>query len=646
MRLAARYALGIAAMLTGLAAMLLASVALGSASTRLPRPVGARGVLHGVGRGVVYRHDAAGVRAASRQVRASACSVSCSGPLAYHGGAVMHSHTTYAIYWAPPVPAANGQLGTSFTAFEATYKNTIDTFLERVGAESGKLTNVYSADVQYGEPSGGVYGPTFGKAFSDEKLYPSRNTTLCPESSNGGEDGLPLGSGPCLTDAQLKAELKSFVKEQGLPSGLGAMYFIFTPQGVASCAGGSGSTAECSTNVYCAYHFETISPTLIYANMPYDHVPGCETPAEPNGTPADDELSTLSHEHNEAVTDPTGEGWYYGEFVEDGDKCTYPFFNPGEDSNESTDAYGPLLGGSSGSTGYNQEIGGGHYLLQREWSNAAGGCVTRAPGVHAAIAVSQQSERKLSFNGLPSSTEAGQIVEYKWEFGDTQSASGGEVEHEYASTGEYVVKLKVKNDSGVSGETTIKVTLSPGSSGTVTTTSTTTATTTSTVTKTTTTPVTVTTTTTGTETLLAAPVTTTVTASAATTPPAKATRRSASEIAKLLGLPAAGAKLPGLVSVSLGHAHCPLACGVHVKVVATLRGGGHVKRLQIGSLNETIAENGTGSISLKLTGKGRKLLRKAHRLRVTLIVSVEDSAGGSWAIERKLTLTADRHAAR
>ncbi|MGN6373823.1 MAG: PKD domain-containing protein [Solirubrobacteraceae bacterium] len=543
----------------------------------------------------------------------------------------MHAHTTYTIYWQPAKAAENGQPGTSFTPFPGGYEATINTFLANVAADSKshKLSNVYSTDLQYGEPTAGVYESTFGLSLKDEDEYPPRNTPLNPEEEcpTSNEPGLPSTSQPCLTDSQIQTELTAFVSLHHLPTGLGAMYFVVTPQGVDSCAGGVGTAAECNTNVFCAYHFQTaaLSP-IVYANMPYDHVRGCETPAEPNSTPADDEISTLSHEHNEAVTDPTGAGWYFGKFVEDGDKCTYPFFNPGEDANEVTDAYGPLLEGSFGSTAFNQIINGGHYLLQREWSNATGGCVTQAPIPTASFAVYSTPTvgRSVSFNGASSSPGAGSLTSYRWDFGDGHTASGTEVTHTYEAAGEFTIKLTVTNDSGASNIVSHGLTVKEAVPG-------------ETTTVTVTTP---------------APPPEVVTRTITTPGPSTPTTNTAgvgpvaytvSQLASKLGLPPNRGKLSGSHRITIGHAACPPACTVSVRLYAlkhlTVHGRRVVKRVFIGALTTRVAAKGSSALTLTLNVAGRKLLRKSHTLPAQLLVSVTGREGGSWQISRTLTLT-------
>src|SRR5581483_366782 len=81
---------------------------------------------------------------------------------------------------------------------------------------------------------------------------------------------------------------------------------------------------------------------------------------QPNGDDADLTLNVTSHEHMEAITDPFGNAWFDTNGAENGDRCAWTFGAP--------------VGGS-GSSAYNQVIGSGHYMLQLEWSNAAGACV-------------------------------------------------------------------------------------------------------------------------------------------------------------------------------------------------------------------------------------------------------------------------------
>jgi hypothetical protein len=118
--------------------------------------------------------------------------------------------------------------------------------------------------------------------------------------------------------------------------------------------------------------------STVYANMPFPiykspiipYTCGSEaslpTNESPNGnTDADVEISPLSHEISEAITDPdVNTGWYDSSGFENGDECAYEY------------------GATSGAAGalYNQTVNGHHYLTQEEFSNnnfnqGKGGCL-------------------------------------------------------------------------------------------------------------------------------------------------------------------------------------------------------------------------------------------------------------------------------
>ena len=168
--------------------------------------------------------------------------------------------------------------------------------------------------------------------------------------------------GPCINDSQLQTEVARVVAAKGWPKGLGAEYFVYFPPGVTTCT--SVASYECSGTIYCAYHSSMGSgaSTILYANMPYDGVSGCDSGEHPNGDAADAELNVTSHESIETLTDPLGTAWYDSSGNEIGDKCNFNFGTP--------------LGGAPGAE-YNEQIASGNYYLQMEWSNAATGCVQR-----------------------------------------------------------------------------------------------------------------------------------------------------------------------------------------------------------------------------------------------------------------------------
>lgn len=55
----------------------------------------------------------------------------------------------------------------------------------------------------------------------------------------------------------------------------------------------------------------------------------------------------------------------------------------------------------------------------------------------------------------------GQIVEYRWDFGDGSTGEGETVSHVYDASGEYTVTLSVTDDRRGSDEATLKLQIGP-----------------------------------------------------------------------------------------------------------------------------------------------------------------------------------------
>lgn len=241
----------------------------------------------------------------------------------------------------------------SFLTVDANYETLINQYLTDVAHDSGGTANVYSIATQYTDGAGALqYQSTFAGSYVDHDPLPA----------NGCDDGLDA---VCLTDEQIQAEIQSVLRTQGWHGSTTALFVLLTPNGVGGCF--DSTSQECTTNTYCAYHNSFTSATgepVIYANQPYGAtIDGCgndATGASPNNDDADAAINTLSHEHNEAMTDPFGDGWWRNsDGQENGDLCAWDFGTP--------------IGGAA-LTRYNQVINGHHYWLQREWSNIGSGC--------------------------------------------------------------------------------------------------------------------------------------------------------------------------------------------------------------------------------------------------------------------------------
>lgn len=360
-----------------------------------------------------------------------------SPPLLFHGGPVMTSDEAFAIFWAP-----------SGFSFPSGYEAAISEYLENVAADSGLTTNVYSVGAQYEGSNGHAsYEDTFGGSVVDTHAYPATGT--CPAYS--GLHGVEYTV--CLSNAKIEAEVHTVRAEQGWPTGIQAEYYVVLPPQVGSCFGTTAGSG-CFDKEFCAYHSFGESPTVVFANISYS--PGdpsaCGVGEYPNGHAngnVDDTLSGLSHEANESITDPLLNAWFDKKGFEDGDQCR-----------NSSDDYGPPLGGSAGSL-FNESIGSGHYFLQQEWSNDIEDCAQRVGPAKPVIANpgTPAPGQLVEFNGSGSLAGDGGIVSFKWEFGDAGTGSGVHPLHAYAVPGVYTVTLTLTDDGGFTYSTSREITV-------------------------------------------------------------------------------------------------------------------------------------------------------------------------------------------
>lgn len=363
-------------------------------------------------------------------------------PLEWHGGPVMHSHAAYAIFWAP-----------SGFSFPAGYTAAIEAYFENVAADSRKSTNVYSVAGQYTDNTGrATYSDSFGGSVVDTHAYPSSGTCAPYKGFTGVEYT------KCVSDQKMAAEVSTVVTEQGWPHGLGAEYYVVLPPHAGSCFEATGT--ECFDLVYCAYHNYAESANLVYANISYSpgDVEGCGVGEYPNGHSngnVDDTLSSLSHEANESITDPTLEAWFDKKGFENGDECR-----------NSNDDYGEPLGGAGG-TLFNEAIGSGDYYLQQEWSNNVEDCAQRAEAAIPAISSPGQlvPGQAGNFDGGGSVPGEAEIVSFSWEFGDGATGNGESVSHAFASTGTFPITLTIEDEWGLRYSTTSQVTVTQPASG-------------------------------------------------------------------------------------------------------------------------------------------------------------------------------------
>jgi hypothetical protein len=204
------------------------------------------------------------------------------------GSLVLHKNETYAIYWDPT------------DHYHGDWQGLIDTFFHGLGADSGSTGNVFAVDSQYTDKSNlpASYLSTFRGAYTDTDPY--------PVGSSNCKDPHPLEAvdriGPghtevCLTDAQIRTELKTFIAAHSLQKGVSSIFYLLTPPAVTVCLqkeGEGGKANHCSDhtgsieatgtesykNSFCSYHSDfsnltlanTLTPgatTILYGVIPW-----------------------------------------------------------------------------------------------------------------------------------------------------------------------------------------------------------------------------------------------------------------------------------------------------------------------------------------------------------------------------------------
>jgi hypothetical protein len=274
----------------------------------------------------------------------------CKPPLVYTSGGVVMSASTAGvtvtpIFWEP----SGGQY-----KFPAGYERIVDGFILDVAVASPSTDNVFSVPTEYYQVAGRTrtsvtYRIFAGAPIVDTAAFPSNGCTPAP------------GYTACITDAQLQTELTAITNRQHLLTNLANFYPVFLPPKVET----KGSDGTTSIGGFCGYHsaFRSGANETVYANMPYESS-GCGSGQAPNGSlVADGEVSTLSRELNEAITDPVARAiaWTDRAGNEIGDMCEFTYGRP----------LGSTASSDPGHTEYNQVINGGMYYLQREFSNFA-----------------------------------------------------------------------------------------------------------------------------------------------------------------------------------------------------------------------------------------------------------------------------------
>jgi hypothetical protein len=154
-----------------------------------------------------------------------------------HPGPVMHAAGTYVIYWDPQ------------DYYHGDWQALIDGFMANAGSANGALSSVFAVDTQYtdttNEPA--TSRSVFHGAYTDTNPYPENENCTDPHEWKFGVPLLESSEPACLTDKQIRAQLKKFIGEQhDIQKGMGTIFYVLTPPGVTVCLGAGGPSGSCS----------------------------------------------------------------------------------------------------------------------------------------------------------------------------------------------------------------------------------------------------------------------------------------------------------------------------------------------------------------------------------------------------------------
>jgi hypothetical protein len=255
-------------------------------------------------------------------------------------GEIMPTTNTYLIFWLPSGFHYNDSAG------DAAYEAAMQRYFQDVGG-----SQILNTTTQYTGNNGAPDGTsTFVTSIVDTTAFPHTGADVAH----------------AVTQNDINQEVFNQINANSWPKGMSTMYFVFLPDNLVDC---DNALANCNTNAYCAYHTygfsgsDTPANDFVWADIPVNRgtytTGGCGNSNVTGDNQADTTLSSVEHEHLEAVTDPRLNAWQdsSGGSGENGDKCNR---NMGV-ANSSSTTVNNFLGSGFGD----------FFRIQREWSNAA-----------------------------------------------------------------------------------------------------------------------------------------------------------------------------------------------------------------------------------------------------------------------------------
>jgi PKD domain/Phosphate-induced protein 1 conserved region len=370
------------------------------------------------------------------RTRATACASSCA-QLVYHSGPVQHAEKEYLFFWAP-----------SGRSLPSTYRSGLVTFIQEVAGRDYTGTDPFSVAQQYYDLSGPggakrfvPYAISYAGSVLDTHAYPASGC-----SDTDGINSLPV----CLTQAQIVAELSSYITAHSLPTGLGVEYHVITPHGVGSCF--DSQNTDCSYTSYCGLHTTTTvgGHPVLYTDLPWDYnTSGCDlnlafSAGYSTGDALDPVVDVLSREISQSMSDPQLNAWYDASGLEAGDKCAYIYGTGGS---------GDMTGVPNNGLGYwNIAFGSDQYLLSRAFDNHTANCVGQSTFTQPTASVSPSTAtHNVSRTFTASVTDPYGVAYIGWDFGDRTAPFNTTVtstRHTYATAGTKTLTMIVTDHQG------------------------------------------------------------------------------------------------------------------------------------------------------------------------------------------------------
>jgi len=255
----------------------------------------------------------------------------------YHGGPVMKGTVNIYLIWY------GNWAGTGSNT--AATRSLVEHFVGTLGGTPYEVINS-----TYGDATGNVSG----------NLVLAGTTTVSTATN--------------LNDTRLRTTVSNAISSGALPRDANGVYMVLSSSNINETSG------FCTR--YCGFHTHA---TLGGVDIKYafggnpDRCPsGCEAQTTGPNSPAtgiggaDGMINIITHESEEAITDPDLNAWFDASGEEDADKCNFTFGTTSTCTATSVCS----ASGKAAAAKFNQTFGGNSYLLQEEWKNAGGGaCV-------------------------------------------------------------------------------------------------------------------------------------------------------------------------------------------------------------------------------------------------------------------------------